>query len=480
MKRLKNYIRGFFQPPISGAYLPDYEPATGEVLCELPDSDERDIEAAVTGAQAAFPVWSGWSEAQRAGALQAIADGIEARFDEFVYAESDDTGKPVSLARSLDIPRAIANLRFFAGLLQGFGGESYQSTAAGYSYVLRLPVGAIGAISPWNLPLYLFTWKIAPALAAGCTVVGKVSELTPLTATLLAEVIDATTLPKGAFNLVHGLGAKTGAAMAAHPGLTAITFTGGTETGRRIALAAAPLFKKLSLEMGGKNPYLVSADTDYDAALETALEAAFRNQGEICLCGSRIYVEKPLYDRFRSDFVERAKTLKVGDPRESDTRQGALISAGHFEKVLRYIELAKDEGGRVLCGGEPVKVAGRCSDGWFVAPTVIEGLPLECRVNQEEIFGPVVSITPFEVEEEAIRLANGTRYGLAATIWTQDLGKAQRMAGCLDFGVVWINGWMLRDLRTPFGGMKESGLGREGGYEALRFFTEPKSVTVGR
>jgi len=478
VKRLQNFINNEFVDPASGRWFEDLEPATSLTIAEVPDSDERDVILAVNAAETAFPGWSRTSQSERGSILRRIADLIDAHLEELALLESDDTGKPIALARRLDIPRSASNFRFFGSAIETFASEAHPMADGTLNYTLRQPVGVVGCISPWNLPLYLFSWKIAPALAAGCTVVAKPSELTPLTANRLAELCAEAGLPAGVLNIVHGYGSTVGAAISTNPAVKAISFTGGTTTGWAIASATATSFKKLALEMGGKNPVLIFADADYDEALSTTLQSSFRNQGEICLCGSRIYVESSLYERFKADFVARTAALRVGDPREASTDLGAVISAGHFDKVMGYIDLAHGEGGKVLTGGEAVKLTGRCADGWFIRPTIIEGLSLECRTNQEEIFGPVVTIAPFETEEEALDLANGTPYGLAVTIWTNDLKRAHRLASQLVFGTVWVNCWMLRDLRVPFGGAKASGLGREGGLEALKFFTEPKNVTI--
>ena len=378
----------------------------------------------------------------------------------------------------MDIPRASANMRFYATAAMNVSSESHFTEGEAINYTLRTPIGVVGCISPWNLPLYLFTWKIAPALAAGCTVVAKPSELTPMTAFLFSKLCIEAGLPSGVLNIVHGLGNKVGQAIVEHPTITAISFTGGTITGKTIAATAAPMFKKLSLELGGKNPSIIFADCDFEKAVATSIRSSFSNQGEICLCGSRILVEQSLYDRFVNEFVKQTKALTVGDPREEKTNMGALVSEAHMNKVLSYIQLAKQEGGTILTGGNLLKVSGRCEQGYFVEPTVITGLNQQCRTNQEEIFGPVVTIMPFDSEKEAISLANSTVYGLAATIWTENLTRAHRVAHEVKSGIIWINCWMLRDLRTPFGGMKQSGVGREGGWEAMKFFTEVKNVCV--
>jgi aminomuconate-semialdehyde/2-hydroxymuconate-6-semialdehyde dehydrogenase len=445
----------------------------------VPDSDAQDVEAAVRAAERAFPAWSRLPAEGRAQFLLALADRIDASLEDLARAESIDTGKPLALARSLEIPRASSNLRFFATAAIHFHSESHATGSKALNYTLRRPRGVAGVISPWNLPLYLLTWKIAPALASGNTVVAKPTELAPMTALLLAQLAKDVGFPKGVLNIVHGRGAGAGAALVAHPRVPTLSFTGGTVTGSAIATAAAPHFKKVALEMGGKNPNLVFADADLDEAVATSLRAAFTNQGEICLAGSRLYVEEPIRDAFVERFVAGARRLVVGDPLDEKTDQGALISAAHRDKVLGSLDAARQDGGRFLCGGgPPERLPERCRNGFFVSPTVIEGLPPMSRVNREEIFGPVVTITPFKTEEEVLGWANGTDYGLSATVFTSHLGRAHRVAERLASGTVWVNCWLLRDLRVPFGGMKRSGVGREGGDEALRFFTEPKNVCV--
>jgi aminomuconate-semialdehyde/2-hydroxymuconate-6-semialdehyde dehydrogenase len=478
MVELKNYIGGKLQPAHSGRWLDDFEPATGKVYAHIPDSDTTDVDAAVAAAAKAFPAWSTLSGEERGRWLLKLADLIERDLDKLARAESIDNGKPVDLARRLDIPRAVSNLRFFAAAASQFASESHAMESGAINYTLRSPIGVVGCISPWNLPLYLFTWKIAPALAAGNCVVAKPSEVTPMTAYLFSELCVEAGLPTGVLNVVHGLGPKVGVSIVEHTGVKAVSFTGGTKTGADIAARAAPKFKKLSLELGGKNPVLVFADCDWELALNEALRAAFTNQGEICFCGSRIYIERSIYPKFRDAFVERAKALIQGDPLESGVQQGALVSEAHLQKVLGYVELAQQEGGKLLCGGKRTKLTGRCADGWFLAPTVFEGLASDCRVNQEEIFGPVVTLAPFDTEEEALGLANGTPYGLTATLLSRDVARCHRLANKLEAGLIWINCWMLRDLRVPMGGVKQSGVGREGGFEAMRFFTEPRNVTV--
>lgn len=473
-----HYINGTFHNPSSGLYLDNYNPATGSVSGKIPRGNEHDVELAVQAANNAFPSWSTCGPETRAAWLEKIAGGIQNRFEEFAKAESEDNGKPISLARTVDIPRAISNFQFYARAVTQFYSKAHIMENQAVNYTLLQPLGVVGCISPWNLPIYLFSWKIAPALAAGCTVVAKPSEVTPLTAYLLSQVCAEIGLPPGVLNIVHGLGPETGNAIVKHPMVQAISFTGGTSTGAAIAAEAAPKFKKLSLELGGKNPTIIFADCDYENMLKTTLRSSFANQGQICLCGSRIFVERPLFERFKSDFVAKVSAMKTGDPAEESTKLGAVVSKSHMEKVLSYIELAKDEGGRILTGGHRVFPEGRCKGGWFIEPTVIEGLAFDCRTNQEEIFGPVVTIMPFDTQEEVLTYANSTKYGLASVVWTNHMGKALEVAEKLETGIVWVNCWLIRDLRTPFGGVKHSGVGREGGFEALSFFTEPKNVCL--
>ncbi len=477
MEIIQNYIGGQFVPPLNGQYLDNFNPATGELYGRIPDSGPEDVEAAVQAAAAAFPAWAALPPEQRHDILRAVSDGITANLDRLAEAESLDSGKTIATARTVDIPRAAQNFKFFATALLHFASESHHIPGA-LGYTLRQPVGIVGGISPWNLPLYLFTWKVAPALAAGNCVIGKPSEVTPYTAYLLGEICNAAGMPPGVFNIVHGLGPRAGEAIVRHPQIKAVSFTGSTRAGAEIARIAAPMFKKLSLELGGKNPNLIFADCDYDLMLETTIRSSFNNQGQICLCGSRIYVERPIYEKFKRDFVAQVRAMRVGDPADPGSRLGAVVSKLHFDKVLSHIEIAKQEGGTVLCGGEALHLPGRLAGGWYIAPTVIEGLTIDCRTNQEEIFGPVVTIQPFDTDDEALALANGVPYGLSSTVWTTHLNRAHRFAAELQAGIVWINCWLLRDLRTPFGGVKQSGVGREGGWEAMRFFTETKSVTV--
>lgn len=478
MERIQNYINGELKDAASGVFLDNYDPATGRVYSVVPDSDSTDVNSAVEAAQAAGPRWQSLGAAGRSKVLMQLADMIERDAESFALAECMDSGKTLTIARTLDIPRAVANLRFFATAIMHASTEAHHTDHNAINYTERSPVGVAGCISPWNLPLYLFTWKIAPALVAGCTVVAKPSELAPMTSYMFSRLCAEAELIPGVLNVVHGQGSKAGHEIVSHPGVHAVSFTGGTVTGRKIAAVAAPAFKKLSLEMGGKNPTIIFADCDFDQALTTSLQAAFTNQGEICLSGSRILVESSIYDRFVSAFVERCEKLTVGDPLHHDIQIGALISAAHRDKVMSYVALAKEEGGTIMCGGEAVHITGRCAGGYFFSPTVITGLSQSCRTNQEEIFGPVVTISPFETETDAISMANSTRYGLAANVWTENLKRAHRVASALQSGIIWVNCWLVRDLRTPFGGMKDSGIGREGGWNSLHFFTEAKNVCI--
>lgn len=478
MQKLANLVDGELKSPVSGNYLDNIDPAKGKIYSLVPDSDTQDVQNAVTAAQAAFKEWSERSPESRAAILNKVADLIDRDLDKLAMAESIDNGKPLSLAKVLDIPRASANLRFYATGAIHLATEAHVTGTEAVNYTLRTPNGVAGCISPWNLPLYLFTWKVAPALAVGCTVVAKPSELTPMTAYMFSELCIEAGMPRGVLNVIHGLGPKAGQAIIDHPEITSISFTGGTATGKKIAATAAPMFKKLSLELGGKNPNVVFADCDFERAVATSIQSSFSNQGEICLCGSRILVERPLYQKFVDEFVKRTKSLIVGDPLEATTRVGALVSQAHMNKVLSYIKLAKEEGGTILAGGKQLNLQGRCKDGFFVEPTVITGLSQTCRTNQEEIFGPVVSIMPFDSEEEAIGFANSNAYGLSATIWTDNLRRAHRVAAGIRSGIIWVNCWLFRDLRTPFGGMKQSGVGREGGWDALKFFTDAKNVCI--
>jgi aminomuconate-semialdehyde/2-hydroxymuconate-6-semialdehyde dehydrogenase len=479
--RIQNFINGKFVEPIGGRYLDNIEPATGKPYSQVADSDAHDVDVAVAAAEKAFPEWSKKTAAERSNFLLRIAELIERDLEKFARAESIDTGKPISLARSLDIPRAVANFRFFATAILHTESEAHITDNVAFNYTLRQPRGIAGLISPWNLPLYLLSWKIAPAVAVGNTAIAKPSELTPMTAFLLCEVCQEAGLPAGVLNVVHGTGPNVGAAITAHPKITTISFTGGTVTGKKVAETCAPLFKKVSLELGGKNPNIIFADADLDAAIAGTVRSSFANQGQVCLCGSRVFVEKPIYKQFVDRFIERASQLKQGDPLDEKIEQGAIVNETQLQKVKFYVDLAQKEGGKIALGGTAPKSPNeRCRDGYFFQPTVITGLSVSCRTNREEIFGPVVTITPFDSEEEVINHANDVEYGLSSSVWTQNLGRAHRVAERINTGTVWVNCWLVRDLRVPFGGMKQSGVGREGGEEALRFFTEPKNVCIAK
>jgi acyl-CoA reductase-like NAD-dependent aldehyde dehydrogenase len=477
-KRVQNLIDGRWQAPLTGAYLANFNPASGEVFSEIPRSGSEDVDLAAAAANRAFTAWASLSRQDRASYLHKIAERINERINEFAELESQDQGKPVHLAKKMDMERVVQNFQFFAEEVLKSPEETYDNGKFS-NQVLRRPLGVAGLISPWNLPLYLLSWKIAPALACGNTVVCKPSELTSMTAALLGEVSLEVGLPAGVLNIVFGLGAPVGEAIVRHPKIPLISFTGGTETGRKIYRDSAEHFKKISLELGGKNPNLIFADCDLEKALSVSLRSSFLNQGEICLCGSRIYVEEKIYSEFVERFVRETGKLKVGDPRDPNTFMGALVSHQHLNKVKAYIEIAKSEGGRILCGGDaPADLPKEFSKGYFLLPTVIVDLPESSRCLQEEIFGPVVTISKFSSEVDALQKANGVSYGLSATVWTEDMEKAKRVAAHLDVGTVWINDWLLRDLRVPFGGMKHSGLGREGGQYSIDFFTEATTVVT--
>ena len=478
MEKILNYIGGELIEPTTGKYLNNTEPATGEIYSHIPDSDTNDVELAVKASEIAKTAWGKMPIENRSAILLKVADLIDANLGALAKAESIDNGKPISLARTVDIPRASSNFRFYAKAIINQSTKAHITPDKGINYTVREPLGIAGCISPWNLPLYLFTWKIAPALASGNCVVAKPSEITPMSAYLLSKICIEAGLPAGVLNIVHGLGPSVGEAIVSHPNIPAISFTGGTSTGQKIASIAAPMFKKLSLELGGKNPNIIFDDCDFEEALSTTLHSSFANQGQICLCGSRIYVQSSIYDKFLEAFVTKVKNMQVGDPLDEKTKTGAVVSEQHQEKILHYISLARLEGGKVLAGGNAYNPEGRCKNGYFVEPTIIAGLDKNCRTNQEEIFGPVVTIQLFETEEEVIELANSTKYGLSATVWTQNLTRAHKVADAIKAGIVWVNCWLVRDLRTPFGGVKQSGVGREGGDEALNFFTEEKNICI--
>ena len=470
-----NFVDGAFQN--TPKVLENVTPGTGQVFGTIPRSGSAEVEQVMAAAERAFPSWSKTPVAERAACLERLADAVRDHADMLAKEEARDNGKPLSVAAQVDIPRAEKNLRFYASGIQHYASESHAMEGEAINYTLRKPLGVVACISPWNLPLYLFTWKVAPALAAGNCVVAKPSELTPVTAYLLSTWVKEAGFPDGVFNVLHGLGPEVGEAMVTHPDIAAVSFTGGTTTGARIAGHVAPKFKKMSLELGGKNPAIIFEDADFEDALRTTLRSSFANQGQICLCGSRILIQRPIYDKFKEALVAKAAKMLAGDPLDPSTKLGAVVSEAHMEKILSYITLATEEGGQVLCGGHRLHPEG-VEGGFYVAPTVIEGLGPACRTNQEEIFGPVVTLQPFDTEEEALALANDTAYGLAATLWTTDLKRAHRVAAGIDSGIVWVNTWLLRDLRTPFGGVKASGLGREGGFDALAFFTEPQNICI--
>ncbi len=478
MEKILNYINGELVEPKSGNYFDNYNPSNGSVYSLIPDSEKTDIDFAVASAKEAFKTWSKTPKQERSDILMKLADTIEKYTEELIIAESKDNGKPESLARAVDIPRAPANFRFFATAILHDHSEIHEMDGVALNYTLRQPIGVAACISPWNLPLYLLTWKIAPALAAGNTVVAKPSEVTPMTAFLLSKICIEAGLPKGILNIVHGYGAKVGDPLTTHPDTPIVSFTGGTITGKHIATVTAPMFKKISLELGGKNPNIIFADAHFDKAVKMAVKAAFSNQGQICLCGSRLFVQKEIYDDFKTALVDQVSKLKIGDPKDDNSNLGAVVSKVHMEKILAKIEEAKKLGGKILTGGERAILEGDLKNGYYVQPTVIEDLSYDCPINQEEIFGPVVSLIPFSTEEEVVEMANSTKYGLSASIFTENISKGHRVAANIDAGIVWINTWLLRDLRIPFGGMKQSGVGREGGFKSLKFFTEPKNVCV--
>ena len=475
---LENYIGGNLIAPLSSQFIDVVNPATAEVFAQVPDSNEKDVELAVNFAKKAFVTWSKTTNEERFKILNKIADLIDENIETLALAETTDNGKPLWLSNAVDIPRAASNFRFFATGIMHFASESHAMTDKAINYTLRKPIGVVGCISPWNLPLYLFTWKIAPALAAGNCVIAKPSEVTPVTAFLLSKICKEAGLPDGVLNIIHGNGPNCGEAIVKHKDIKAISFTGSTKAGERIASVAAPMFKKMSLELGGKNPNIIFADCNWDKMMKTTIQSSFSNQGQICLCGSRILIEESIYEKFKNEFIEKVKTLKVGNPLNDSTKIGAIVSKMHFDKVLACIETAKQEGGTILVGGKSIQLEGENVNGYFIEPTIIEGLNKDCKTNMEEIFGPVVTLQPFKTEEEALQLANTSSYGLSTTIWTQDISRAHRVANNVEAGIVWVNCWLLRDLRTPFGGIKNSGVGREGGWDALKFFTETKNICI--
>ena len=473
MEKAQNFINGEYCDPIKGQYIDNVEPGKGKVFAQIPNSTQEDLEKAVDAAKNAFPIWSAMSVDKRSRILHKLADLIEANLEELALMESRDNGKPLWLAKAVDIPRASTNFRFYASAIVNFSTEAQISEGFMVNYTRRAPIGIVGCISPWNLPLYLFSWKIAPALAMGNCVIAKPSELTPMTAYMLGKLANEAGMPAGVLNILHGEGKGIGQAIVEHQATKAISFTGGTATGKIVGATASQQFKKVSLELGGKNPNIIFADCDLEDAVKTSVKSSFTNQGEICLCGSRILIEDAIYDEFKEKFLAECKKLVVGDPMDEGSNLGALVSEGHLNKVDSYVQLAKEEGGTILHGGNRLE-----KEGFYYEPTVIEGLDENCRTNLEEIFGPVVTLNRFKTESEAIEVANSTRYGLSCTLWTSDLKKAHRVSHAVQSGIIWVNCWLVRDLRTPFGGMKDSGIGREGGNEALRFFSEPQNVCI--
>ncbi|MBA4493556.1 aldehyde dehydrogenase [Paenactinomyces guangxiensis] len=472
-----HFINGQYIASKNGKTFDNINPATQEILGWVSEGGREEIDLAVGAARRALDgPWKKMSSHDRISVIRRIGDLILERKDELAKLESLDTGKPYWLSSTVDIPRSAYNFHFFADYLRALGTEAYQTDDTAINYSIRRPVGVVGLINPWNLPLLLLTWKLAPCLAAGNTVVMKPAELTPITATLLGEICRDAGVPDGVVNIVHGFGPDSaGAALTEHPDVDAISFTGETATGKVIMAAAAKSLKKLSYELGGKNPNIIFADSNLDEVIETTLKSSFINQGEVCLCGSRIYVERPVYEEFLQKFVARTKELVVGDPFDPKTKVGALIGAEHYQRVLSYIQLAQEEGGQILTGGRRPEGMDK---GYYLEPTVIVGLNRNCRVVREEIFGPVVTVMPFDSEEEVIAQANDTHYGLSASIWTNDLRRAHRVAGQIEAGIIWVNTWFLRDLRTPFGGMKQSGIGREGGMHSFDFYTELTNICI--
>lgn len=472
-----HFINGQFVQSQNKKTFENINPATEEVLGTVAEGGKEEVDFAVRAARRALDgPWKKITLTERSKIIRRIGDLILERQEELARLESLDTGKPVALANKIDIPRAAYNFHFFADYMISVGTDAYQQDDQAIHYAYRRPVGVVGIIKPWNLPLLLLTWKLAPCLAMGNTAVIKPAEWTPMTATVLMEICKEAGVPDGVVNLVHGFGPNSaGGAISEHPDIDAISFIGEPGTGTAIMKSAADSLKKLSYELGGKNPNIIFADSDLDDVIETTIRSSFINQGEVCLCGSRIYVERPIFDEFVQRFVEATKELKVGDPLEKETNVGALVSKEHYDRVKSYVEIAKNDGGTIHTGGKrPVGI----EKGYFLEPTIITGLDRNSRCVREEIFGPVVTITPFDMEEEVIMQANDTHYGLSATIWTTDLKKAHRVAHQIEAGIIWVNTWFLRDLRTPFGGMKHSGIGRTGGMHSLDFYSELSNITI--
>lgn len=479
MLDIQNFIAGSFVHSLDGQSIDDYNPATAQRIATIPRSKSADVELAVSAAQSAQPAWSALTLEQRANWLDRIADALEEKTEDIARTESMDTGKPIELARRIDAARSVSNFRFFASFGRQQAEMTFQMEDA-MNYVHRSPIGTVGLITPWNLPLYLLTWKVAPALLMGNTIIAKPSEITPLTANLLAETLLELELPNGVFNLVHGLGPEVGQALLEHPKVKGISFTGGTETGRIVARTAAPMFKKLSLELGGKNATIILKDADLDKAVDGAVRAAFTNSGQICLCGSRIFIDASIAEQFTKRFVEKVNSIQIGDPMDESTTMGSVISPEHLLKVESYIDLAIEEGGTVLTGGTRAMTGfnGPQGVGAFLRPTVVGNLPHTSRCATEEIFGPMVTLHTFSTESEALEMVNASEYGLAGSVWTTDLERGRAFSAQMNTGIVWVNTWLHRDLRTPFGGVKNSGVGREGGQWSLDFFSEMTNVCI--
>jgi len=475
MIKIKNYINGQFIKPESNEYVKCYTPHNEKQYALCPRSNKADLNLAIKSSKKAFKLWSKLDRMARADYLFKISDLIKKDLNMLAKAESKDTGKPLDLAKKLDIPRSIDNIKFFASAIANFSSDSYNNESNSLHYTLKQPLGIVGCISPWNLPLYLFTWKIAPALITGNCVIAKPSEITPMTAYLFAKICIKAKLPAGVLNIIHGLGSEIGEKIVLDKNIKAISFTGSTETGKIIAKKTASQLKKVSLELGGKNPVIIFSDCNYKKMMKTIIQSSFLNQGQICLAGSRILIEKKIYNRFKKDFVNATRNITIGKPSENFDL-GPVVSKEHYHKIIYYIEKAKNDKNNILIGKK--NLIQKKQKGWYIYPTIIEGASINSSINQEEIFGPVVTIMPFNSEEEALKFANNSHYGLASVVWTENLTKAQRISQSIESGIVWINNWLVRDLRTPFGGMKDSGVGREGGTDALNFFTEKKSVCI--
>ena len=478
MIEIKNYINGKLSNNSNLNHIEVYNPSIGKIYATCPNSDSKTLDSAIKSSKKAFPAWSKLSYSERAKFLFKISNLLEKNIDKFSKYESMDNGKPLTLSRNLDVPRAIENLRFFGSIISNNKSDAFYMENIGINYTIKQPLGIVGTISPWNLPLYLFTWKIAPALVTGNCVIAKPSEITPMTAYLFSKLCIEAELPKGVLNILHGMGSKIGLNIVKHDEIKAISFTGGTETGKIISAECSKSFKKLNLEMGGKNPVLIFDDCDYSKMINNIIKSSFLNQGQICLAGSRLYVHKNIYKKFKNDFVKEVKKIITGDPFHKLSDQGAIVSKEHQNKIDSYINIAIKEGCKVLQGGNKIKMKDHCENGWYFEPTIIENYDNNSKVNQDEIFGPVVTLNSFESDQEAVDLANNNDYGLASIIWTENINKAHRIADEIQSGIVWINCWLERDLRTPFGGMKKSGYGKEGGNHALDFFTREKNVCI--